>query len=276
MKTALTPLVDTHCHIISSDFDQDRSEVLARARSAGVQRLLVPGLDIPSSKAAVNFAEQNPGVYAAIGVHPHNAHSWNHSDLATLRTLSQSPSVVAIGEIGLDYYRNLSPKEAQEAVFRKQLDLAIELELPVVIHNREAIDDVMKHLQTWSANLPAKLLGRSGVLHAYSADLETALDAISAGFYFGVAGPVTYPKAERRREITAQIPLQRLLLETDAPYLSPHPLRGKRNEPAHIQILVEILAMLLKLDTAFAARTITQNASDLFSWNHEIENSSIL
>jgi TatD DNase family protein len=276
MNTALMPLVDTHCHIILSDFDQDRSEVLARARAAGVQRLLVPGLDIPSSKAAVNFAKQNPGVYAAIGVHPHNAQSWNHSDLATLRALSQSPSVVAIGEIGLDYYRNLSPKDSQVTVFRKQLDLARELELPVVIHNREAIDDVMKHLTTWSEDLPSKLSGRSGVLHAYSADLETALDAISAGFYFGVAGPITYPKAESRREITAQIPLQRLLLETDAPYLSPHPFRGKRNEPAHIRLLVEKLAMLLKQDTASVARTITQNASDLFSWNHEIKDSSIL
>lgn len=276
MKTTLAPLADTHCHLTVSAFDQDRSEVLARACAAGVQRLLVPGLDIPSSKAAVDFAEQNPGVYAAIGVHPHNAHSWSHTDRAAIRALSQSPCVVAIGEIGLDYYRNLSPREAQQTAFREQLELAIELELPVVVHNREAIDDVMKHLITWSANLPSKLLGRSGVLHAYSADLETALEAISAGFYFGVAGPLTYPKADDRRKITAQIPLQRLLLETDAPYLSPHPLRGERNEPANIQILVEKLAMLLRLDTASAARTMTQNASDLFSWNHEIENGSFL
>jgi TatD DNase family protein len=259
-----------------SDFDQDLPQVLARAWEAGVNRLLVPGLDLATSRSAVELAEQHPQVFAAIGVHPHYADTWNNVIETELRMLAHSPKVVAIGEIGLDYYRNLSPPETQRTVFKAQLDLAAELERPVVIHNRQSIDDVMTHLLTWSMDLPQGLVGKAGVLHANSADLETANKAIAAGFYIGVAGPVTYRNAETLRQITIQLPIERQILETDAPFLTPHPNRGQRNEPAYVRLVAERFATLHSISLADATAKTSQNATNLFNWNHENENSYIL
>jgi len=269
-------LADTHCHLMLSDFDQDLPQVLARAWEAGVNRLLVPGLDLATSRSAVELAEQHPQVFAAIGVHPHYADTWNNVIETELRMLAHSPKVVAIGEIGLDYYRNLSPPETQRTVFKAQLDLAAELERPVVIHNRQSIDDVMTHLLTWSMDLPQGLVGKAGVLHANSADLETANKAIAAGFYIGVAGPVTYRNAETLRQITIQLPIERQILETDAPFLTPHPNRGQRNEPAYVRLVAERFATLHSISLADATAKTSQNATNLFNWNHENENNYIL
>ncbi len=269
-------LADTHCHLMLSDFDHDLPQVLARAWEAGVNRLLVPGLDLDTSRSAVELAEQHPQVFAAIGVHPHYAETWNNVIETELRMLARSPKVVAIGEIGLDYYRNLSPPEIQRAVFKAQLELAAELERPVVIHNRQSIDDVMAHLLTWSMDLPQGLIGKVGVLHANSADLETANKAIAAGFYIGVAGPVTYHNAETLRQITTRLPIERQILETDAPFLTPHPNRGQRNEPAYVRLVAEQFATLHNISLADAAAKTSQNATNLFNWNHENENNYIL
>lgn len=276
MNTCSAFLADTHCHLMLSDFDQDRSQVLARAREAGVNRLLVPGLDLATSRSAVELAEQHPQVFAAVGVHPHYAETWNNVTETEFRMLARSPKVVAIGEIGLDYYRNLSRPEIQRAAFKAQLDLAAELERPVVIHNRQAIDDIMDHLLTWSMDLPPKLDGKAGVLHANSADLETAKKAIARGFYIGVAGPVTYRNAQALHQITGQLPLERQILETDAPFLAPHPNRGKRNEPAYVRLIAERFAELHSISLTEAATKTSQNATNLFNWNHENENSHIL
>lgn len=269
MNMDSAPLADTHCHLTLPHFNQDRQQVITRAKHEGVNRILVPGLDLASSRRAVELSKRYPEIYAAVGIHPHNAKDWNHATKQELRELARSPKVVAIGEIGLDYYRDLSPREKQRSVFRDQLDLALEMELPVVIHNRNAIDDLMSHIVPRYARHPASLKNGSGVLHANSADLENTRKIIEAGFYIGVAGPITYQKAEILRRVTAELPLERILLETDAPYLTPHPKRGKRNEPSHLQLIAQQCATLFELSVNTISATTSQNATDLFSWNHE-------
>ncbi|HEY47939.1 MAG TPA: TatD family hydrolase [Anaerolineae bacterium] len=269
MNSDYTPLADTHCHLTLPHFDQDRQQVLTRAKDQGVNRILVPGLDLASSRLAVELSQRHPEIYAAVGIHPHNAKDWDHSTKQELRELTQSPKVVAIGEIGLDYFRDLSPRGKQRTVFQTQLDLALEMELPVVIHNRDAIDDLMSCIETWSARLPATLKNGSGVLHANSADMENTCRVIEIGFYIGVAGPITYQKAEILRKLTAELPLERVLLETDAPYLTPHPKRGKRNEPSYLQFIAQQCANIFEVGINTISTTTSQNATDLFSWNHE-------
>ncbi|HEY43720.1 MAG TPA: TatD family hydrolase [Anaerolineae bacterium] len=276
MNVDLAHLADTHCHLTLSTFDQDRQQILTRAKEAGVSHLLVPGVDLPSSRRAVELSQQYSEVYAAVGIHPHNAKTWNQSTKEEIKELARSPKVVAVGEIGLDYYRNLSPPELQRVAFQGQLDLALELELPVVIHNRDAVEDLMGFLETWSKKLPPTLISRAGVLHANYADLEVAQKAIEVGFYIGVAGPITYRNADALRRVTAQLPLDRVLLETDAPYLTPHPKRGKRNEPAYIQLVAQQSANLFQVSMNTIAATTTQNATELFNWNHGNDNNDIL
>ena len=249
-------------------FDQDRREVIERAQESGVNRILVPGIDLQTSRMAVELAKQYVNVYAAVGIHPHNARMWNSSTTAKISELTRSEGVVAIGEIGLDYYRNLSTPEQQKIAFQKQLSLATEIGLPVVIHNRDATEDVIEMLLTWSRDIPQKLRDRAGVLHAYSADVNTAQRAAKAGFFFGVAGPVTYQKADYLREVVSQLPLSKVLLETDSPYLTPHPLRGKRNEPANVRFVAEGFASIMDISESQVSDTTWQNASTLFEWNH--------
>jgi TatD DNase family protein len=261
-------LTDTHCHLDLSAFDADLDAVLERAWEQGVRHILVPGIDLESSRKAVSLAEQYPGVYAAVGVHPHRSASWSDYVANQLRTLAASPAVCAVGETGLDFYRNLAPHDVQRKAFQEQLSLAAELELPVVVHSRQALEEVLETLLTWSEILPPELQGRAGVLHAYSGDLQTASQVTAEGFYIGVAGPVTYRKADQRRQITAKLPVERLLLETDAPYLTPHPHGRKRNEPAFVLHIAEEVARLLGLKEIDLAGITTQNAQNLFGWNH--------
>jgi TatD DNase family protein len=276
MNTNNTPLADTHCHLTQRQFDQDRVKVLARAKEKGVNRILVPGLDLASSRQAVELAQRYPEIYAAVGIHPHNAKDWGHGTKELLEELSRSPKVVAIGEIGLDYYRDLSPREIQRSVFQQQLDLALEMELPVVIHNRNAIEDLMVYLDIWCARLPLALKGKPGVLHANSADPANTRNVIDAGFYIGVAGPITYKKADALRQLTGELPRSRLLLETDAPYLTPHPKRGRRNEPSYLQLIAQACATLFETDVPDISATTSQNAIDLFNWNHGNDDRDVL
>jgi TatD DNase family protein len=253
-------LVDSHAHLDDSAYDSDRAAVLARAAEAGVTRLVSVGTDLLSCHRTLAVSEEYPGVYAAVGVHPHAATQLDAEALAELRALAGRPKVVAIGEIGLDFYRDLSPRDAQREAFRAQLALARELALPVIVHDREAHTEVLATLRAWAADYP----GARGVLHCFSGDEALARSAIALGFYISFAGPLTYANAARLPQLATSLPLEWLLVETDCPYLPPTPLRGKRNEPANVALVAEKLAALRGLTLAEVAEATTANAVRLF------------
>lgn len=257
-------LIDTHCHINFDRYDEDRKQVIERAQIANVLKIINPGVDIKTSKQAILLADQYDGVLASVGIHPTSTAQFNTDDLQTLEELSTHHKVIAIGEIGLDYYWDKSPKDIQKRAFEAQLELATQLELPVIVHNRDASDDVMKILETWIINLPDKLRKRPGVLHSFSAPEQIAERAIEAGFYLGFTGPVTFKNADELRRIVAKVPIERMLVETDGPFLTPTPHRGKRNEPAYIPLIVERLAYLRRISPEEMGKITTNNAMRLF------------
>ena len=262
-------LVDTHCHLDFERFDDDREAVIARAGENGIERMLVPGIDLATSQAAVNLAETHQSIYAAVGIQPNSGLSWKDSTLIELTALADNARVVAIGEIGLDYYWDKTPKDIQVQIFQQQLELARRLELPVIIHNREATEDTLAMLESWQGELSAAgspLADRPGVMHSYSGDASQAERALAAGFYLGISGPVTFNKAEVFRQVVAEAPLERLLLETDAPYLTPHPYRGQRNEPAYVRYMAGKISDIKDMPLQQVAQTTTQNAARLFKW----------
>jgi len=270
-------LTDTHCHLDLEKFDADRAEVLRRAEQAGLTRILIPGLTLTSSRSAVKLAESHPMLSAAIGVHPNDSLPWDGQTISALRELSLNQKVVAIGEIGLDYYWDSTPHDHQQKVLKEQLALAAELQLPVVIHFREkglasggdCASDLLKILEEWGTGLrreKSPLAERPGVLHSFSGTLETARAAISLGFYMGVTGPVTFENGQRRQEIVAALPLDRILIETDAPFLAPHPHRGKRNEPAYVRLIADKIALVHSYTTEQIATATSENAQRLFAW----------
>jgi TatD DNase family protein len=344
-------LTDTHCHLNLNIF-QDRLEpVLERAWERGISRILVPGIDVATSRAAVALAERYDNLYAAVGVHPGDASTWQASTasranaplnaastasranaplnaastasranaplnaastasranaplnaastasranaplnaastasranapldaastagtLAEIRELARHPKVVAIGEIGLDYYRDHSPRPLQRQVFHEQLELAAELGLPVVIHNRESIEDVWSELAAWQDGLVrsgSALAEHPGVLHSFDGTLETARQVIAKGFFIGISGPVTFKNAHERQELVSALPLSHLLVETDAPFLTPHPYRGKwPNEPAYVAFVAEKIAELHSLPLETVTRATWENAAQVFHW----------
>ncbi len=262
-------LVDSHCHLDAPQFDADRQAVIARAAENGVAIIVDPGIDLPSSRAAVALAQQHENVYAAVGVHPHDAKTLDEETRRELRKLATSPKVVAIGEIGLDYYRDLSPREAQRAALVWQLELAAELELPVILHDRDAHDDVLAMLTDWHSALgdshPARA-ARPGVLHSFSGDETLARQLVALGFWIGISGPVTYRNAERLRGLVRAMPAEKLLVETDGPYLPPHPYRGKRNEPAYVRLVAQAVADARGAALERVAYLTSANARDLFGW----------
>lgn len=272
------PLTDTHCHLDLEKFDTDRTEVLRRAEQAGLTRILIPGLTLTSSRSALKLAESHRMLYAAIGVHPNDSLPWDVQTISALRELSLSHKVVAIGEIGLDYYWASAPHNHQRKVLNEQLALAAELQLPVVIHCREKGDasggtcasDLLKILQEWGVGLrreKSPLVERAGVLHSFSGTLEMARAAISLGFYVGVTGPITFENGQRRQELLAALPLDRILIETDAPFLAPHPHRGKRNEPAYVHLIADKIALLFSCTIEQVATATSQNAQRLLAWD---------
>lgn len=252
-------LVDTHCHLDLYHFEADREAVLARAREAGVGRILIPGIDLAQSRCVLALAEQYPELRAAVGVHPNDAQSFGESALAELRELARHPKVDAIGEIGIDLYWKIAPLEKQHDAFRAQLQLAAELNKPVIIHDRDAHADVMSMLRDHAP--PAGV-----VLHSFSGDVAMAEEAARLGFYLGVDGPLTYKKNDGLRAIFAAAPLDRILIETDAPYLPPQQRRGARNEPAYVRWVAEKLAEARGLALDDVARATTANAARLFRW----------
>jgi len=275
--TNIKRLADTHCHLTLDQFDVDRDEVMARAEEAGVSPILIPGTDLPSSRQAVELAEASRVLFAAVGVHPHEAKTWTESTPEELAELACSPVVVAIGEIGLDFYREYSPRSVQEHVFESQLELAAELGLPVIVHQRNAEDEVLSRLVAWHESLPDGLLReRPGVLHGFSSSLAMAERAVRAGFYLGLGGPVTFKNAKTLRQIVPSLPLDRLLTETDAPFLAPHPHRGKRNEPAMTRLVAQELSTLMESPLDVVAQVTSNNAASLFGWDHGTANRHLL
>ena len=264
----MIPFTDTHCHLDFDRFQKDRDQVIQRAKKAGLVWILNPGIDPDSNWAAIRLAQQVPNlISAAVGIHPNFGQPWTDDIFSQLRDQAHNKEVVAIGEIGLDYYRQHTPADQQQSMFKAQLALAAELSLPVIIHNRDAEQDLITILSEWHASLQQvghPLAKRPGVLHSYSADCETARAAMDMNFYFGISGPVTFTNAPERKYVTRCIPLDRLLLETDAPFLTPHPHRGKRNEPAFIPLIAEEIARLHNTSPKQVAEITHANAQFLF------------
>jgi TatD DNase family protein len=250
----VAPLFDTHAHLHDPAFAEDREAVLARARAAGVVRLLTVGTDPDTAREAVALAAANPDVYAAVGIHPHDAGAADADALAAIATLARAPRVVAVGEIGLDYYRNLAPREAQTRALRAQLALARELGKPVLLHCREAHADLLALL---AADGPG---AAGGIMHCFSGDLEVARRAGALGLSVSIAGPVTYPNARRLAEVVRALGLAGLVIETDCPYLPPQPWRGQRNEPAYLAVTAARIAELTGTPVDEVARRTTRAA----------------
>ena len=229
------PIFDTHAHYDSGAFNADRDEVLSSLPASGVALVVDPGCDVPSSQAAVALAEKYPHVYAAVGIHPGDCAGCTDADFEAIRTLCGHEKVVAVGEIGLDYYwEDNPPKEFQQMVFRRQIELALELDLPVIVHDREAHGDSLAVVLDYPA--------LRGVFHCFSGSPEMAQELLKRGWYLGFDGPITYKNAKRAPEVAAVTPLDHIVVETDAPYLTPVPYRGKRNDSRYLPYVIEKLA----------------------------------
>ena len=254
-------LVDTHTHLQFPPFDADREEVLARARAAGVARLVVVGTDLADSRAAVSLAAAHPGLlWAAVGFHPCNAAACTPEALAEIKDLARRPEVVAIGEIGLDYHWDTCPRDVQAAVFAQQQSLALELDLPIIVHSRDAHADCYAQLESGGG------FGGRVVLHCFSEGRAYAERFLARGCWLDLDGPVTYPKAADAQHVAAEVPLERLLLETDCPYLAPQRVRGKRCEPAHVRDVAEAVAMRRDMNVEEVIAATGRAAATFFGW----------
>lgn len=249
-------LFDSHLHLDDDAFASDREVVLDRARAAGVQGFVTVGTSLESCRRALALAEQHADVFAAVAIHPHDAADATPDAMAALAALAKHPRVVAIGETGLDYYRDFAPREVQQQVFRAHLVLARDLGLPVIVHNRDAHADVLRIL----ADVPPPGV----VMHCFSGSLETARTCLDRGYYIGLGGPLTYRTARRAVEVAAFVPPDRLLLETDAPYLPPEPHRGRRNEPSYLPLIARAAARARGVAAGTVAEVTTANARALF------------
>ncbi|MFN4032739.1 MAG: TatD family hydrolase [Fimbriimonadales bacterium] len=247
---------DTHCHLNHPDLYPEWQAALHRAQQSGVERVILIGYDLASSLLAVQLAEQSDALYAAVGVHPHDAAQYNSDTLQQLREWTRHPRVVAVGEIGLDFYRDLSPREAQYEAFHAQMQLAREQGLPVVIHCREAYEAVLTVLSEYP--------DVRGVLHCFSGTPAQAERGLALGYFLGIGGVVTFKSAETLRAIVQGMPRDRLLLETDAPYLAPHPYRGKRNEPAYLPLIAQQVAALWDAPLETVSELTEANTQRLF------------
>lgn len=255
-------LIDTHAHLSLSHFDKDRNEVIKRARDAGIKNIITVGTDSDDCRKAVALAQEHDFISAAVGIHPHDAKTINAETYSLLRELAADNNVVAIGEIGLDFYRNLSSQEIQVQHFREQLWLAREVSLPVIIHDREAHQKVLQILQEEKAETVG------GVIHCFSGDWEMAQACLGMGFYISIPGTITFKKSDAYHKLVRDLPLDRMLVETDCPFLAPHPFRGKRNEPAYVPYVAKAVAGIKGLGCEAFAEITTQNAQKLFNLPH--------
>lgn len=251
-------LFDSHCHVDEPKFDADRDEALARMLERGVTRYAVIGSDMASSRHAADFAAAHAGCYAAVGIHPHEAKTMKDGDLDLLAQWLKEDKVVALGEIGLDYYYDLSPREVQMAVCEQQMELAWELNVPVAYHVRDAHQDMIDLMKRHKG----KLTG--GIIHCFSGSWEIAKEYLKLGYYISFAGPVTFKKAPKLQEAAINVPRERLLVETDSPYLAPEPVRGRRNEPGNVYYVAEKIAALRGESLEELAVYTTRNAMDVY------------
>jgi TatD DNase family protein len=251
-------LFDTHAHLNAIQYNDDLQEVINRALEEGVSNIVVVGFDRPTISRAIELVEQYPFIYAAVGWHPVDAIDMTEEDLQMIEQLAAHPKVVALGEMGLDYYWDKSPKEVQKEVFRKQIALAKKVKLPIIIHNREATADIIEILKEENA---AEV---GGVMHCFTGSVEVAKQCIDMNFYISFGGPVTFKNAKKPKEVAKEIPLEHLLIETDCPYLTPHPFRGKRNEPSYVKYVAEAIAELKGISFEEVAQKTSDNAKKLF------------
>lgn len=249
---------DTHAHLQEESLNDSLDKVLARAQAAQVSTIMCIGYDRDSSQEAVQLARKYPQIYAVVGIHPHDAKELDQDTLALLYKLAQDPKVVAIGEIGLDYYRDLSPRDQQRKAFVEQIKLAQELGKPIVIHDRDAHQEVLDTIRREKAGI------NGGIMHCYSGHLPLAIDLMKEGFYISFAGPVSFKNARKTKEVAAHIPLDRILIETDCPYLAPEPLRGKPNEPANVVYVAQALAELRRKPVEEIAYLTSRNAAQVY------------
>lgn len=263
-------LIDTHCHLDLPQYEDDIEEVVKRASLSGVERIIVPGISVESSRKAVELAAKYPSVFAAVGIHPHEADRVRQEDIDEIRKMAEdSEKVVAIGEIGLDYYKGYSDPENQKKLFKGLVKTALELDLPVIVHNRDAAEDVLETLRNGEFNT------LRGVVHCFSGDEFFLNKVLAMDFFISFAGNITFHKASDLREMLKNVPLNKLLLETDGPYITPEPLRGKRNEPANVKYLLDVYSKQYKKTPEEIADITTQNADKLFRLGIEKENTIV-
>lgn len=251
-------LFDTHVHLNADQFEEDLEQVIARAKDAGVERMVVVGFDEKTINKAIELVETYDFLYAAVGWHPVDAIDMTDEHLVWLEELAAHPKVVALGEMGLDYHWDKSPKDVQKEVFIKQIHLAKKVNLPIIIHNRDADQDIVEILEAEGA----KDVG--GIMHCFGGSVEIADRCLKMNFYISLGGPVTFKNAKRPKEVAKHVPMDKLLIETDCPYLAPHPNRGKRNEPGYVKLVAEEIAALREMSYEDVARQTTQNANVLF------------
>lgn len=249
-------LFDTHTHLLDERFDEDRETLLRELAEQGIEYIVECSSDMGDSVRAAALAREHHPVYAAVGVHPHSAQEWDEASKDVLRSLSKEQKVVAIGEIGLDYHYDFSPREAQKKAFAQQIELAIELDLPIVVHSREATMDTVTILRQYP--------GVRGEMHCFSGSAQTAKELVAMGFYIAFGGSLTFKNARKTIEAAQAVPLERLLLETDCPYMTPVPLRGRRNQPAYVRYVAEKMAEIRGVDTEEIARLTLENAKRFF------------
>lgn len=251
-------MIDSHAHLDEERFDEDRDELIKSLKENAISYVINPSSDMETSRRVVKLSNRYDNIFAAVGIHPHDAEGFKEEDLDELRELSKDERVVAIGEIGLDYYYDNSPREIQKEVFKKQLELAYELDLPVIIHTRDAMGDTYDILKEFEGRV-------RGVMHCYTGSIEMAEKFMKLGFYISIAGPVTFKSAVNVREMAKQIPLERLLIETDSPYLAPVPNRGKRNDPTNVRYVADMLANLKEIQIDKIIEHSRENTVKLFS-----------
>lgn len=252
-------LLDSHAHLDDKRFDRDRDKLIRELKGNDVSLVINPGADVASSVRAVSLAEKYDNIYAAVGVHPHDAKTMDEDTIEILRNLAKKDKVIAIGEIGLDYYYDNSPRDIQKKWFREQIKLAKKLKLPIIVHDRDA------HKDTFDIIKEEKDENLTGVLHCYASSADMAKEYIKLGFYISFAGPITFKNAKTPKEVAKAIPLERILIETDSPYLTPEPHRGKRNDPVYVRYIAGIIAELKGITFEEVANATTKNAKELFN-----------
>lgn len=251
-------LIDTHVHLNADQYDEDLQEVIDRALDEGIDRMFVVGFDTNTIERTMKLIDQYDFIYGIIGWHPVDAIDCTEERLQWIEELSKHPKIIGIGEMGLDYHWDKSPKDIQKEVFRKQIALAKRVQLPIIIHNREATQDCVDILKEENASEVG------GIMHSFSGSNEIADEILKMNFYISLGGPVTFKNAKQPKEVAQHVPLDRLLVETDAPYLSPHPYRGKRNEPARVKLVAEQIAELRGISYEEVCKATTENAERLF------------